>query len=71
MKGNLPGFRRAIAGNPHGLAVLPGETAFTNRRAGRRRQTGFVATNSAQPMLPAFAEFTQKHSASTVESMVS
>ncbi len=35
------------------------------------RQVGFVATNSAQPMLPALAESTQKDSASTVPSMVS
>ena len=36
-----------------------------------RHQEGFVATKSAQPMLPAFAEFTQKDSASMVRSMVS
>ena len=37
----------------------------------RACQSGFRATNSAQPMLPALAESTQKDSASTVRSMVS
>ena len=47
------------------------ENAPANHCVARWRQEGFIATKSAQPILPALAESTQKDSASTVRSMVS
>ncbi len=56
----------SLGGLWHNFEKAPGK-----HRVARRRQEGFVATKSAQPILPALAESTQKDSASAVRSMVS
>ena len=56
----------SLGGLWHNFEKAPGK-----HRVARRRQEGFVATKSAQPMLPALADSTQKDNASTVRSMVS